>query len=165
MRTLKKTTIISIISICLILLSAFVIMSFSNCRQDDPEDGIVIIPLGSDTPLERESPLSDSPEQNRQKGKSRTPHIISSPRTDNFTKSEQKEIEREGYLAFYYRRKYSPEEIRMAWNAVNTLFPDYTADENIRQPGIFSHTTGWLTEQPHFTICPVILKLPEDLNI
>jgi hypothetical protein len=41
------------------------------------------------------------------------------------------EIKRDGYFSYYYRRKYSPEEIRVVWNAVNTLCPNYSKDEKL----------------------------------
>lgn len=57
--------------------------------------------------------------------------IIPVIKTSGFTPDELKEISQDGYLSYYYRRKYSTPEIKIVWDAVNTLFPQYTQEDKL----------------------------------
>ena len=48
-----------------------------------------------------------------------------------FTKEEMKEIGKDGYLSYFYRRKYSKDEIKIVWDAVNKLFPNYSKEDKL----------------------------------
>jgi hypothetical protein len=116
MMALKKNIVI------MLLLSIIILPFFTSCGHSEREDDIVIVPI--------ESGATPKPEgQVHKQGSTKTPHVISVPKSDNFTTAELREIEKDGYLSYFYRRKYSPEEIRIVWHAVNTLFPEYSMDE------------------------------------
>ncbi len=52
-------------------------------------------------------------------------------KTSGFTKEEMDEIKKDGYLSYFYRRKYSKDEIKIVWEAVNKLFPQYSKEEKL----------------------------------
>ena len=54
------------------------------------------------------------------------------PKKDSFTRDEIQEIKKDGYLAYFYRRKYHPMEIKVVWDSVNTLFPDYSRRQKLQ---------------------------------
>ncbi|MFP4498949.1 MAG: transglycosylase SLT domain-containing protein [Vulcanimicrobiota bacterium] len=56
---------------------------------------------------------------------------LSPLKTDNFTQKEWREIKQDGYMAYFYRRKYSKEEIMAVWKGVNELCPDYSREEKL----------------------------------
>jgi hypothetical protein len=128
MMALRKISLVFLILVILLLVPFL-----PGCKHVESPDDIVIIPLETDTPkeitVETIERATLEKEKSSKKDTRKTPHIVAKPRTDNFTKSETREIEKDGYLAYYYRRKYSADEIKITWNAVNTLFPDYSYDE------------------------------------
>ena len=52
-------------------------------------------------------------------------------KTSGFTKEEMDEIKKDGYLSYFYRRKYSKDEIKIVWEAVNKLFPQYSKEDKL----------------------------------
>lgn len=53
------------------------------------------------------------------------------PKTIGFTKEEMAEIKKDGYMAYFYRRKYDPREVMLVWNAVVKIFPDYSHEDRL----------------------------------
>lgn len=52
-------------------------------------------------------------------------------KTSGFTKEEMDEIKKDGYLSYFYRRKYSKDEIKIVWEAVSKLFPQYSKEDKL----------------------------------
>lgn len=52
-------------------------------------------------------------------------------KTSGFTGGEMAEIKQDGYLSYFYRRKYSNGEKRILWQAVNRLFPHYSEEDRL----------------------------------
>ncbi|MCE1245469.1 MAG: transglycosylase SLT domain-containing protein [Firmicutes bacterium] len=53
-------------------------------------------------------------------------------KTKDFDQAELFEIKRDGYLSYYYRRKYTPVEIKTVWNAINAICPQYSKEEKLQ---------------------------------
>lgn len=57
--------------------------------------------------------------------------VIPRIKSDGFSQAEMEEIKKDGLLSYYYRRKYSREEIGIVWKAVNELLSDYSRKDKL----------------------------------
>lgn len=91
---------------------------------------VLLTPTSSPLP---EVPLENIPGETPVKtpDKKAFGNIIPEIKKVGFTKKEIEEIGRDGYLSYFYRRKYSKPEVKIVWDAVNKLLPRYNREEKL----------------------------------
>jgi len=137
MKTWKRKTSTIQISM-IILISVFVLFIFGSCG--DKKEGLkkgktkkTVISLNPTSSPLPEVPLENAPGESPTKTPDKKDYgnIIPKIKKNSFTKKEIEEISQDGYLSYFYRRKYSKPEVKIVWDAVNKLLPNYSREDKL----------------------------------
>ncbi|MCD4783289.1 MAG: transglycosylase SLT domain-containing protein [Candidatus Eremiobacteraeota bacterium] len=131
----NKRTLQTLIAV---FISVFILFIFNGCGNKKKKtnshktDKTIVSLTPTSSPLP-EVPLKNTPGETPLKSpdKKTFGNIIPEIKKGGFTKKEIEEISKDGYLSYFYRRKYSKPEVKIVWDAVNKLLPQYTHKDKL----------------------------------